>query len=184
MTQIEGWLYYIDTVPSSDWNWYCTLYAHCVTFCFAVSLFITPSSTPLICTSVFMPRLYLLDHGVPSVLPDWCARLQICMSETLLFRHFSSCFSSERSSTIFAFSQSAALLSPFLAHTYCCHTVCHFTVWFGFSFLIVFFYCVVLCLFGLCVCSTPGCSGEHHEGEDAEERREVVVLLERQKQRI
>lgn len=35
----------------------------------------------------------------------------------------------------------------------------------------------------MCVCAAPGCSGEHHEGEDAQERREVVVLLARQKQR-
>lgn len=42
--------------------------------------------------------------------------------------------------------------------------------------------CVVLCLFGSCLLSAPGCSGEDHEGEDAQERREVVVLLARQKQ--
>lgn len=42
----------------------------------------------------------------------------------------------------------------------------------------------VLC----CVClgpvlfSAPGHGGEGHEGEDAQERREVVVLLERQEQ--
>lgn len=37
-----------------------------------------------------------------------------------------------------------------------------------------------------CVCARAlpsDCSGEHHEGEDAQERREVVVLLARQEQR-
>lgn len=61
--------------------------------------------------------------------------------------------------------------------------ICH-------QFFKPFFY-VVLCLFGWCVsvcllvgvCSPSDCSGEHHEGEDAKERREVVVLLARQKQR-
>lgn len=52
---------------------------------------------------------------------------------------------------------------------------------FGFSFLSVFLRCCVVVVSG-CVCSAPGCSGDDHEGEDAQERREVVVLLARQKQ--
>lgn len=53
---------------------------------------------------------------------------------------------------------------------------------FGFSFLSVFLRCCVVLVFVGCVCSATGCSGEHHEGEDAQERREVVVLLAGQKQ--
>lgn len=99
MSQIVGWLYCMDTIPSSDWNWYCILYEQWIAFCLAIwaiklnfvflsvvphFYFITPSSTPLFYTLVFLPQLYLLSLGFPSVLPDWCAGLQICMSETVL----------------------------------------------------------------------------------------------------
>lgn len=64
---------------------------------------------------------------------------------------------------------------PHSYHSHFCS--CLLISCFGLSF----FKCV-LCLFGVCVCSCAECSGEHHEGEDAQERREVVVLLERPKQ--
>lgn len=46
------------------------------------------------------------------------------------------------------------------------------------------FQCFLLCYvcLGPVLLSAPGCGGEGHEGEDAQERREVVVLLARQKQ--
>lgn len=55
-------------------------------------------------------------------------------------------------------------------------------VWLQFFKCVIF---IMLCCGCLgCVCSTSDCSREHHEGEDAQERREVVVLLERQKQQL
>lgn len=47
--------------------------------------FIIPSSTPLLHSLVFLPRLYSLSLGVPFLLPDWCAGLQLCTCTHLSF---------------------------------------------------------------------------------------------------
>ena len=57
-----------------------------------------------------------------------------------------------------------------------------------FMSLHVFFVSILSYIFGqfwvVCAWLSPGLSGEHHEGEDAKERRTLVVLMEEQEQRL
>lgn len=118
------------------------------------SLNVVPPLCPLgVRPSVLLPQLYSRSLRVSPRLPHWCSGLQLRTSQTATFH----------------------LFLPFSRIPVAPHAC------FSFEFLgCVFFYGVVLwlCVFFV----APGRGGEHHEGEDAQERREVVVLLARQKQ--
>lgn len=62
----------------------------CLPLCSPPTYFITPSFCtllvhPSIRSLVLLPQLYSLSLGVSSLLSDWCAGLQLCMSETTIF---------------------------------------------------------------------------------------------------
>lgn len=160
---------------------------------------IHPSTHPSLHPSALLPRLYLFSLGVLPLLSDKCIGLQLCASETPVFLLLA--FPSFHSFLLPSFFQfpphSLSSVNPNTTHP-CIRSpapplsfshcfvlqLVDFLLQFGFSSLSVFF--TVLCCgcLWLCVCVrvAPDCSGKHHEGEDAQERREVVVLLERPKQ--
>lgn len=154
----------------------------CLPLCSPPSYFIIPSfSTPSIRSLVLLPQLYSLGLRVSSLLSDRRARLQLCMSETTLISSYlffvlHQMLEIPNSIHPFMFFPPIPTSDTLLFLCYCLLIYC--LVWLQF-FKCLFF--SVLRLFGCCLCSAPGCSGERHEGEDAQERREVVVLLARQK---